>query len=167
MGQTSADAQREIEYLRDDLSATIAELERRARGLADLPRRAQRHPALVGVVATGALTGTAFLAYRAASSYRERQRPTHRLQQRAQRVAGGLGERLEYARAAFPYRLERRDRDSEESVESSPRKPGKLKSLLWMGLTAGLIALFGVLARRVSAAIWESVMHEAPPTRRV
>lgn len=47
------------------------------------------------------------------------------------------------------------------------RSPSPIKQLLWMGLTAGMVALFGLLARRLSSGIWEAVMHEPPPTQRV
>lgn len=118
------------------------------------------------MVATGSLAGSAWLVYRVVSAYRERQRPSQRLQRRAQRAAEGLGERLEDAREAFSHRLERRGRDGEAFMERSKREPGLVKKLLWMGLTAGLVALFGLIARRASARIWQSVMHEAPPIHR-
>jgi hypothetical protein len=39
-----------------------------------------------------------------------------------------------------------------------------IKKLLWTVLTAGSLALAGLIARRVSTSLWQAVMHEAPPT---
>jgi hypothetical protein len=43
---------------------------------------------------------------------------------------------------------------------------GAIKKLLWTGLMAGSLATVGLLARRTSAAIWEALLHEPPPTRK-
>ena len=166
MGQTSADAQRELESVRADLSATLGELERRARHLTEMPARAGSSPVLrvvAGVTGAGLVT---LVAYRAMAAYRERRRPSRQLQRRAEHLADDLGERWSRARHAFPLTVKRRDRV--EDLMALPRQePSRFKSLLWMGLTAGLVALFGLLARRASVAIWEAAMHEPPPTSNV
>ena len=79
MGETSVDTQREIESLRDDVSATIAELERRARRVLDLKAQAEEHPAALGVVGFGVLAGLAVLGYNAVTEYRESRKPVGRL----------------------------------------------------------------------------------------
>ena len=43
MGETSVDTQREIDSLRDDLSATVGELERRAKRATDIKAHVQEH----------------------------------------------------------------------------------------------------------------------------
>jgi hypothetical protein len=45
-----------------------------------------------------------------------------------------------------------------------PERLGPVKSLLWTGLASGSLAVGGLLARRVSAVLWDRVMHEPPPT---
>lgn len=42
-----------------------------------------------------------------------------------------------------------------------------IKNLLWMALTAGTLALAGLVARRLASVIWEAVMREPPPTAKV
>jgi membrane protein len=41
---------------------------------------------------------------------------------------------------------------------------GPIKTLLWTGLASGVLAVGGVVARRLSAGIWKAVMDEPPPT---
>ena len=43
-------------------------------------------------------------------------------------------------------------------------EPGAVKTLLWMGLSAGSLAAAGLLARRISSAVWGAVLREPPPT---
>jgi hypothetical protein len=57
--------------------------------------------------------------------------------------------------------------DRERVPVRSKEKPGMIKNLLWMGLTAGALAISGLLARRLCTAVWEAVMHEPPPTAKV
>jgi hypothetical protein len=42
-----------------------------------------------------------------------------------------------------------------------------IKKLLWSGLAASMMALGGLLARRLSATVWRTAMREEPPTRSV
>jgi membrane protein len=42
-----------------------------------------------------------------------------------------------------------------------------VKTVLWSGLSAGALALTGVLMRRTSAALWQFLLHEPPPTNKV
>jgi membrane protein len=41
--------------------------------------------------------------------------------------------------------------------------PGALKKLIWTGLSAGSIALMGVIAHRFTASLWKTVFHEPAP----
>jgi hypothetical protein len=41
--------------------------------------------------------------------------------------------------------------------------PGALKKLIWTGLSAGSIALMGILAHRLTAGVWETVFREPAP----
>jgi hypothetical protein len=168
MGETSVDTQREIESLRDDLSATVAELERRAKRAVDVKTQVQEHPAVVGLLGLGILAGLAVLAYNAVSDYRESRKPVNRLKRRAGEAREDLGERWGRAREAAPIRISRRSSDREdESVETRAQEPGMVKKILWAGLTAAIVALFGLLARRASSVLWESLMREPPPTSKV
>ena len=87
MGETSADTQREIQSLRDDVARTVEELERRVRRVVDLRAQAEEHPAALGVVGFGLLAGLGVVAYNAVSGYRERQKPVNRVRRRASSVA--------------------------------------------------------------------------------
>jgi hypothetical protein len=164
MGQTSADVQRDIESVRADLSASLTELERRARELAELPGRAGSNPAVRALAGAGALALLAAVGARVLAARRARQQPTHKLRRQTERLRSDLGERWGWAREAIPYTITRR---SQDESEAHYQKPSRFKSLLWMGLTAGLVALYGLLARRASAAVWQAVMHEEPPSRKI
>ena len=50
------------------------------------------------------------------------------------------------------------------ATPSEPQDPGLVKKLLWMGLSAGALAAAGLLARRTSAALWQGLWREPPPT---
>ncbi len=165
MGETSADTQREIESVRDDVSAIVEELERRARRAVDLRAQAAEHPQAVGLVGFGVLAGLAVLGYNAVSDYRESRKPVNRLKRRARGAREDLGERWSRTRESLPLSVSLHRED--EPVGTASREPGMVKKLLWMGLTAGTIALFGLLARRFSSTIWELVMREPPPTAKV
>jgi hypothetical protein len=120
----------------------------------------------MGVVGIGLLAGLSVLAYNAVSDYRESRKPVNRLKRRAGDVADEFSERWSHTREAIPYRFVRNSRE-DESVDASREEPGFVKKLLWMALSAGVIALAGLLARRVSSAVWEVVMHEPPPSAKV
>lgn len=167
MGETAAETQREIALIRADLDATLDELERRARRMVDVRAGAAEHPALVGAVAVGGLVLLGALSWRMVTGIQARRREERTLRGRTRRLAGDLAERWDISTP-----LARRGRDlerstSEESMQRRLRSPSPIKQLLWMGLTAGMVALFGLLARRLSSGIWEAVMHEPPPTQRV
>jgi membrane protein len=46
---------------------------------------------------------------------------------------------------------------------SAVRDQGALKKLIWTGLSAGSLALVGMLAQRVTSGVWKTVFHEPTP----
>jgi membrane protein len=63
-----------------------------------------------------------------------------------------------------------RKRHVVEVTASRRRRPtgrGPVKHLLWAGLTAVSMAITGLAARRLSAGLWEAMLHEPPPTDKV
>lgn len=62
--------------------------------------------------------------------------------------------------------LRHRDERGRAPVRSKEQS-GMIKNLLWMALTAGTLALAGLVARRLASVIWEAVMREPPPTAKV
>ena len=46
---------------------------------------------------------------------------------------------------------------------STVRDEGALKKLIWTGLSAGSIALVGMLVQRVTTGVWETIFHEPAP----
>jgi len=45
--------------------------------------------------------------------------------------------------------------------------PDAVKKMMWAGLVSGTMAVGAVAARRASAGIWRTVLHEEPPTKDV
>ena len=45
--------------------------------------------------------------------------------------------------------------------------PDAVKKLMWSGLVSGSMAVGALAARRASAGIWRTVLHEEPPTKDV
>jgi hypothetical protein len=132
----------------------------------DLRAQAQRHPAPIAGLGLTTAAGLLAIGYAALSSYRRSRQPAARLERQASSWADELGRRWERAREAVPSQLTARNKKGEE-MAAATRKPGLIKNLLWMGLTAATVALFGLLARRVSSGLWETVMREPPPTSKV
>jgi hypothetical protein len=133
----------------------------------DIKAQAEEHPAAVGVLGVGLLAGLALVGYNVVAERRERQKPVNRLKRRASDMREDLGERLARTRERLPYGVYVMPNRSDEPADTHQGEPGMVKTLLWMGLTAGCVALCGLLARRMSAAIWQAVMHEPPPTSKV
>jgi membrane protein len=85
-----------------------------------------------------------------------------------------VGPRQAWAGAAGGGPTSPADSDQPPSVAlaGQPPAPGRpaepesglLKNLLWLGLASGSLAVAGLLARRTSAAIWQLVWHEPPPS---
>ena len=114
----------------------------------------------------GLLAGVAVLAYNVVSDLRESRKPVNRARRRGRELAEELEERWSRTRDRLPLQVSINAQRKDDAVDSK-QNPGMVKSLLWMGLTAGSVALFGLLARRFSSAIWEMLMREPPPTAKI
>jgi len=115
----------------------------------------------------GTLAGSSALAYNALHSYRERKKPVNRLKRRAADLADDVGTRWRRTSEHLPVRVSVNTAGEDDAMDSRGQDPGMFKKLLWMGLSAGAIALAGLLARRVASMVWEKVMNEPPPTAKV
>lgn len=118
----------------------------------------------MGVLGFGLVAGLAVAGYTAIADYRERRKPVNRIRRRAGALREEVGGRLARTREAMPYGVYVMRNRSDEAPDAQQGNPGMLKTLLWMGLSAGMLALFGILARRLTVTIWQTVMREPPPT---
>ena len=125
----------------------------------------RERPALVSGAGLALLGGASLLTFRAVGRYREARRPINRWRRVAHQLVDELVRRVDQTQDSLEA-VRHRDGRGQVPVRSK-EKPGMIKSLLWMGLTAGMLALAGLLARRVSSVVWESVMREPPPTAKV
>jgi len=130
----------------------------------DLKGRVRERPAVVGGASLALLGGASLLTFRAVARHREARRPVNRWRRLAHQLVDEL-DRLDRTQDALEV-VRYRDGHGRAPARSK-EKPGMIKKLLWMGLTAGTLALAGLLARRVSSMIWEIVMREPPPTAKV
>jgi hypothetical protein len=174
LGRTSADTQREIEEIRKDVSSAFAELEARVGRATDFrahARRASGSPkTLAGLALAGGATAALVVA-RVVSRARKSRRPEERLKRALSGAADELGERFERAREAIPLEM-RFSSSGDDDRRGSPielqgSEPSMLKKLLWAALAATMMAGAGLLARRISAAVWKAAMQEEPPTAKV
>jgi hypothetical protein len=111
MGQRPEDTQHEIARLRGDMSAAIAEVERRVRGgvrgvtttearitstrtREELASRARENPSILGVAGVVALAAVGYGVFAVVSGLRERQRPQNRLRRRVKTVRGRAEKRV-------------------------------------------------------------------------
>lgn len=122
---------------------------------------------MIGVLGFGLLGGLTVLGYNAVANYRESRKPVNRFKRRADELREDVGERLSRTREKMPYGVYVMRNRSDEPSDVAQSEPGMLKNLLWLGLTAGMVALFGLLARRAAVMIWQTVMREPPPTSKV
>ena len=174
MGETAADTQREIEEIRKDILSATRELNNRVthavspRTYVDLAR--DNPAAVVGLGLAGlGLVGAA--AARAVFEQRRRNRPSERLRRTVQGVAEGLGDQLSRAREALPVgiSLTTSDQQADQAtqLQMTGSGPSVFKRIMWAALVAGMMAAGGLLARRISAAIWRQAMREDPPSASV
>ena len=115
MGQRPEDTQHEIARLRGDMSAAIAEVERRVRGGVrgvssaearitsartrdELAGRARENPGIVGVASVVALAAIGYGVYALVNTARERQKPQNRLRRGVRTVRGRAEKRVEESR---------------------------------------------------------------------
>ena len=111
MGATPEDTQREIGRLRGDMSAAVAEFERRLRGGfkgvalpearittvragEDAVARARQNPTLLGVAGVVAVGVVAYGAYAVVQGLRERNKPQNRFKREIGHVRAELSERV-------------------------------------------------------------------------
>lgn len=172
MGATAADTQREIDQIRKDITSAVVELRKRVRRGTDVQtqtRRAKDNPAALAGVGLLAVGAGGVVAARAVAEARRRRRPEERLKRTVRGAAEELGERFERAREALPFevRLAGDDDDRGRSIEAERSEPNMIKRMLWTGLVAAMMAGAGLLARRMSAAVWKAAMKEEPPTANV
>ena len=176
MGATAADTQREIDEIRKDISSAAEELVKRAGRVTDLgayTRSAKDNPAALAVAGLVVVGVGGLVTYRAVAERRRQQRPQERLKRTVRSAAEELGERFERARGALPFdvRVGSRDDDDDDdrgsTLEVEGSEPSMIKRVLWAALVASVMAGAGLLARRVSAAVWKAAMKEDPPTANV
>jgi hypothetical protein len=144
MGQTPAELQREIEDLRREATFAVEELEHRLRRATDIQAQVEDHPYIAGGALLGLLAGIGFFSYRLVAN---RRRPATSVATLRQRVAGAV-HKVEQAK----------------DVEGLGA-PSMLKRVLWAMLSAGTVALAGLLAKRLAASLWMTAMHESPPDK--
>jgi hypothetical protein len=174
LGATSVDTQREIGEIRKDVASALDELDARVRGTFDVAshaRAAQDSPmTLAGVAVVGLMVG-GFVAYKVVANARRRRRPEERLKRTMREAADELSERFERAREAMPVGIRLHaggdDDDENRTLEVQGSDPSMLKRILWATLAATMMAGAGLLARRLSAAVWKAAMNEEPPTAKV
>ncbi len=191
MGATSADTQREIEEIRKDVSSATDELFSRIRqfgGRASAggrrPKQApagpgrslgrsiqvKDHPAaLAGLAIAAAGLGGAAGA-KAYADYRRRQLPEERLRRTVRTAAEELGVRWGRAREAIPLEVHlgrEADQKGVRQAKNERSDPGMIKKMLWGVLVATMVAAGGLMARRLSAAVWRAAMNEDPPSQSI
>ena len=174
MGATSADTQREIEEIRKDITSATEELYKRIGRMMDMRVRSQQvkdNPAALGAVAIAVAGLGGVAGARAYVDYRRRQRPEERLKRTVRTAAGELGERWGRAREAIPLELHLGGREGDERDGRQPtierKDPGMIKKMLWGALVASMVAAGGLVARRLSAAVWRAAMNEDPPSKSI
>ena len=124
MGTTPEDTQREIGRLRGDMSAAVAEVERRLRGGfrgvalpearintvragEDAVARAKENPTLLGVAGVVVAGALAYGAYAVVQGLRERGKPQNRLKREISHVRSELSERVSEGVESSRRQLER------------------------------------------------------------
>jgi hypothetical protein len=177
VGATAADTKREIDEIRKDVSSAARELNRRVRRAVS-PKTyldfARENPAAIVGVGLGSLSIAGVMLARSVAESRRQNRPTERLRRSVVGAAEGLGEGVQRAWAAVPslpveVRVGTRDADQSDSRQFNVAgsEPGMLKRILWAGLVAAMMAVGGLVARRLSTKIWRTTIGEPPPTPNV
>ena len=182
MGQTAADTQREIDGLRLEITDAASELDKRVTRMLDVRARAndlmgwtlrmvEEQPRAVAGIGAGVALGTALLAANAARSRKKKKTAAARLaafQESAQSEAAKLIEDavsqargLLAASGATLTNLATAE-PAEKPVQTS--EPSMVKKLIWTAMTAGSLAIAGIVARKLSTSVWQAIMHEEPPT---
>ncbi len=196
MGATAENTQREIGGLRDDMTATIDEIERRLRGgvksvaATDARVKGRRtgedaaeavtvavndNQSLVAVGGAVAATAAGYATFAALDGWRAGQDPATRLRHGVGGVRGAVGTRLEDLRkGGVLLKLDPekqgyvRVTDARLGTASIPRKDNLavVKKLVWALMMAVFTALGSVVAKRGAAAVWQASTHEDPPDQK-
>lgn len=145
MGQTSSDVEREIDDLRRETGWIVDELEYRARRILDWRGHIAHHPYLSAVVSLAISAAVAAFVSAIIAHRRSAVTPGARL-------------RLRFSDSV------RRVRHSTPLVEKKGGR-GVLKRVVWTMFATGMVALAGILARRLSAALWQTALKERPPQK--
>jgi hypothetical protein len=176
---TADETKRQIEGLRAEVTDILNELEARGRRVVSFPwavrsqvaggarRNAERNPLALAMLGAALLLALVALAMRARRRARERRRATEVLRRRARTAASDLGDYLGRARGKLPLSVQLGSADGARTEATAKEDPNMIKKMLWMGLSSGVLALAGLAARRVSAAIWQGTMKEHPPSAKV
>jgi membrane protein len=57
-------------------------------------------------------------------------------------------------------------RNGRKRSKRGPKSSGTMKSLMWVGLSSGSMALAGLVANKASAMVWKAVSNEPPPIKK-
>jgi hypothetical protein len=145
MGETPSEVQRDIARLRQETGWIVDELEYRVMRALDVRAQARLHPFITGGVLLAVLGALGFLLYRVVEPRRRPQGLAARLRD----LAGMNGQR-----------------PGTPNEEGEKRRSGSMmKRVMWTILTAVMVGLATIVARRLSASLWESTVKEKPPKK--
>jgi ElaB/YqjD/DUF883 family membrane-anchored ribosome-binding protein len=183
MGQTAADTQREIDGLRLEITDAASELDKRVTEMLDVRARANdlmswtlrmvdERPKAVAGVGAGILLGTALMAVNAAKERKRKKTAAARFAAFQESAHGEAAKLIEdavtqargllAASGATLTGLGNAEPGAAKPVVKS--EPSMVKKLIWTALTAGSLAVAGIVARKLSTSVWQAIMHEEPPT---
>jgi hypothetical protein len=191
MGARPEDTQHEIARLRGDMSAAIAEVERRVRGgvrgvtsaearvtsartREELASKARNNPGLVGVAAVVMVSAVGYGLYAMVTSAHERQKPQNRLRRGMQSVRGRAEKRVEASRKQFErvrqrgvlLKLEPSDGGYMRLTDARLELPGKDKkrgqtTVIKKLVWAGLLSAFMALGSVLARRVAQQVWRAA------
>jgi hypothetical protein len=181
MGQTAADTQREIDGLRLEITDAASELDRRVTQMLDVRARAddlkswtmrmvEERPKAVGGVGAGIALGVALLAASSVRSRKKKKTAAAKLAAFQESAHGEAARLIETAVAQARGVLAASGSTLTNLAAVEPDKPvvqsepSMIKKLIWTALTAGSLAIAGIVARKFSTSVWQAIMHEEPPT---
>lgn len=178
MGATAADTQREIAAIRQDLIDAASELDRRVTRLIDVRahgveladwglRQLEERPLVVAGAGLALAAGATFLGVKTVRGIFRRPSRAERVKQVTERAREEAADRLQDAITQAQALLTAgaaAAHQTKAQAEPAQGESSMLKKLLWGAITAGALAIAGIAAQRLSAALWRAVMHEEPPT---
>jgi hypothetical protein len=182
MGQTSADTQREITSLRLEITDAASELDKRISEMLDVRahangardwalRMVEEKPEVVARIGAGIALGTVVLAANSVRSRKKKKTAAARLAAFRESSQGEAARLIQDAvtQAREVLALSGASLTSLAEVQPSSELAVKsersmFKNLMWTILTAGSLAIAGIIARKLSTTLWQALMHEEPPT---